>query len=224
MHAMSASGARRVLLNVDSDSETQDSTKITPPRSASMRPKLLRQALQEHTRSAYRKAILGAAEGIILRDGYRSAKIADIAKTTGVSVGTLYNYFDSKQAVLDALLEYHRSRFIAHVERPFDADEPLKQLRQLVARACEFAEQNEALFKLHAAAIDSSSSVRQLVIPSAQNQWLRWNIEKLLRMAADESRVSSDVPMPSLVWVLNGLLLSLFADWCQHPDSVSLKQ
>jgi AcrR family transcriptional regulator len=167
---------------------------------------------------------LGAAEGIILRDGYRSAKIADIAKTTGVSVGTLYNYFDSKQAVLDALLEYHRSCFIAHVEQPFDADEPLKQLRQLVARACEFAEQNEALFKLHAAAIDSSSGARQLVIPSVQDQWLRSNIEKLLRLAADESRVRSDVLMASLVWVLNGLLLSLFADWCQHPDSVSLKQ
>lgn len=189
-----------------------------------MRPKLLRQALQEHTRAAYRKAILGAAEGIILRDGYRSAKIADIAKTTGVSVGTLYNYFDSKQAVLDALLEYHRSCFIAHVEQPFDADEPLKQLRQLVARACEFAEQNEALFKLHAAAIDSSSGARQLVIPSVQDQWLRSNIEKLLRLAADESRVRSDVLMASLVWVLNGLLLSLFADWCHHPDSVSLKQ
>jgi AcrR family transcriptional regulator len=171
---------------------------------------------------------LEAAEEIILRDGYRSAKIADIAKTTGVSVGTLYNYFDSKQAVLDALLEYYSSCFVAHVEQPFDADEPLKQLRQLVARACEFAGQNEALFKLYVLAytpgIDSSSDAHQLVIPSVQDQWLRSNIEKLLRLAADESRVRSDIPMASLVWVLKGLLLSLFADWCQRPDSVSLKQ
>src|SRR5512142_3337723 len=91
----------------------------TPLRRApKTRPQVLRQALQEHTRAAYREAIRAAAERIILRDGFQPARMADIADATGVSVGTLYNYFESKEAVFNALVEHHRARFIAQVERP----------------------------------------------------------------------------------------------------------
>lgn len=50
-----------------------------------------------------RVAILQAAKKIILQDGYNAAKIAQIAAEAGVASGTVYLYFDSKEAIADAL-------------------------------------------------------------------------------------------------------------------------
>ena len=46
-----------------------------------------------------RNAILQAARKIILRDGYQAAKISSIAGEAGVAPGTVYLYFDSKEAI-----------------------------------------------------------------------------------------------------------------------------
>jgi AcrR family transcriptional regulator len=50
-----------------------------------------------------RQAIMFAAKKIIERDGYQSAKIAQIAAEAGVAAGTVYLYFDSKEAIAAAL-------------------------------------------------------------------------------------------------------------------------
>ena len=50
-----------------------------------------------------REAIMQAAKKIITRDGYQSAKIAQIASEAGVAAGTVYLYFDSKEAIAAAL-------------------------------------------------------------------------------------------------------------------------
>ena len=44
-----------------------------------------------------------AAKKIIERDGYQSAKIAQIAAEAGVAAGTVYLYFESKEAIATAL-------------------------------------------------------------------------------------------------------------------------
>jgi AcrR family transcriptional regulator len=197
-------------------------------RTPRARPQVLRQALQEHTRAAYREAILAAAEKIILRDGYQPAKMADIAESTGVSVGTLYNYFDSKEAVFNALYEHHRNRFLAHVEQPFDSDDPLEQLRQFVTRSHEFVEHNGALFNLYVrervAEIDSPIEEPGCVVPAEEQKRFGGHLENMLKMAQDANKIRNDLPLEDLVWALQSLLQSLLLDWCRRPSQVPLKQ
>lgn len=50
-----------------------------------------------------RQAIMLAAKKMIERNGYQSAKIAQIASEAGVAAGTVYLYFDSKEAIAAAL-------------------------------------------------------------------------------------------------------------------------
>src|SRR3954462_8737428 len=45
-------------------------------------------------------AIVDAATEVFGRTGFRQAQMADIAATAGVSVGTLYNYVEGKDALL----------------------------------------------------------------------------------------------------------------------------
>ena len=52
-----------------------------------------------------RTTILKAARTIFLKDGYASTKMSDIASEAGVAPGTLYLYFESKEALFKALVE-----------------------------------------------------------------------------------------------------------------------
>jgi AcrR family transcriptional regulator len=52
-----------------------------------------------------REQILEAAVKVFAEKGFRAAKMQEVANTAGISNGTVYNYFRSKDEVLLALLE-----------------------------------------------------------------------------------------------------------------------
>jgi len=52
-----------------------------------------------------RAEILEAARALFVRDGFAEASVSRIVREVGVAQGTFYYYFESKEAVLDALLE-----------------------------------------------------------------------------------------------------------------------
>jgi AcrR family transcriptional regulator len=51
------------------------------------------------------EAILAAADRVLRSDGYEAASTNRVARVAGFSVGSLYQYFDDKQAVIGALLD-----------------------------------------------------------------------------------------------------------------------
>lgn len=51
-----------------------------------------------------KEEILATTRRLVIERGYNKISIRDIAKASGIASGTFYNYFDSKQAVLSALL------------------------------------------------------------------------------------------------------------------------
>ena len=53
--------------------------------------------------SAKRDQILRGARAVFLASGFDGASMGEIARTAGVSKGTLYVYFDSKEALFEAL-------------------------------------------------------------------------------------------------------------------------
>jgi len=58
----------------------------------------------ETLRNDRRQAILDAALTVFANHGYHSASVSMIAKEAGVSKGLMYNYFESKEAVLLTLV------------------------------------------------------------------------------------------------------------------------
>ena len=55
------------------------------------------------TESAKRRQILEGARKVFLVEGFDGASMGEIAKVAGVSKGTLYVYFDSKESLFAAL-------------------------------------------------------------------------------------------------------------------------
>jgi AcrR family transcriptional regulator len=62
------------------------------------------------------RGILNAACALFAQQGYMRASIADLAEACQISRGALYHYFDSKEAILFAILDAHVRRMISDVE------------------------------------------------------------------------------------------------------------
>lgn len=61
-------------------------------------------AQYEAIRKESRQKILDAALEVFARHGYYSASVSEIAKTAGISKGLMYNYFKSKEDMLNELM------------------------------------------------------------------------------------------------------------------------
>jgi AcrR family transcriptional regulator len=74
------------------------------------------------TDPAKRRQILAGAQRVFLELGFDAASMGAIARAAGVSKGTLYVYFDSKEALFSAMIADERARLKGHLD--LDADDP----------------------------------------------------------------------------------------------------
>lgn len=86
------------------------------------------------------EAILQAASAVLVRDGHDRASTNRIAEAAGVSIGSLYQYFPSKEAVMKALVARHEARMLgvmrSHLEDVGSQDIPTV-VRTLVSALLE---------------------------------------------------------------------------------------
>lgn len=68
-----------------------------------------------------RADLLAATVRVLIEKGLAAATVADIAAAAGVSKGTFYIYFDSKQAIIDAVREQFSAELAAIFELPSSA-------------------------------------------------------------------------------------------------------
>ena len=65
-----------------------------------------KQASQDRSRSTV-DALVGATTRILVKEGYDQASTNRIAEVAGVSIGSLYQYFPSKEALVAAVIDRH---------------------------------------------------------------------------------------------------------------------
>jgi AcrR family transcriptional regulator len=88
-----------------------------PPPTA---PPALRQRIRETTA----QAILTAAEEVFASKGLHAAHMGEIASLAGVAVGTLYNHFADRDALLAGLLEDRRAELLARIDTALEEITP----------------------------------------------------------------------------------------------------
>lgn len=60
---------------------------------------------REEQKEKRRQEILAAGLDLFIRKGYGAAKVSDIAREVGMSVGLLFHYFESKEKLLESLVD-----------------------------------------------------------------------------------------------------------------------
>ena len=77
-------------------------------------------------------AILAATARVLVKDGYDRASTNRVALEAGVSVGSLYQYFPSKEALVAALIERHSMDMVRYLEDRAARTPPDAPLRAIV--------------------------------------------------------------------------------------------
>ncbi len=124
-------------------------------QSSSSEPRL---RLRERFRGATRGAILEAAASVFAADGAANARMEDIAATAGVAVGTVYNYFEDRTALVRALLDTRTKALFDALTAAVQADEPAgadqakrgfeAELERFVAPLADHFDANRALLSV----------------------------------------------------------------------------
>ncbi|HAX75319.1 MAG TPA: TetR/AcrR family transcriptional regulator [Cyanobacteria bacterium UBA11372] len=94
-------------------------------------------------RDLYRKELLGKCFDLFASKGYASITMREIAQKLGVSTGTLYHYFPSKEAMFVQLFEERYRQTIASIA---PALEKAKTLAERIEIVFDFVARNEEYF------------------------------------------------------------------------------
>jgi AcrR family transcriptional regulator len=78
--------------------------------------------------------ILAAAYDVFARAGFTAARLEDVAAQAGVSKGTVYLYFESKDALFRAMVHERTGRYIAQLQEAVADGTPRERLERFVAR------------------------------------------------------------------------------------------
>ena len=110
-----------------------------------------RPTLRDRIRETTVQAILSAAEEVFADEGFHAARMGAIAAKAGVSVGTLYNHFEDRDALLGGLLVSHRVDLIDRIDQVISEGEsrPLRErLRGIVGAFCGHCERHRKFVNL----------------------------------------------------------------------------
>ena len=124
-----------------------------------------RVTLRARFRTATREAILDAAAGLLGSDAGTHARMEDIAARAGVAVGTVYNYFEDRTALVSALLETRTRTLIDALDAPVKATGRAKRpAAGLVAGRSTFEAELEHFVSALATHFDTNRFLLRIVL------------------------------------------------------------
>lgn len=121
-------------------------------------------------------AILHAAERVLLRDGVAGLTTNKIADVAGVSIGSLYQYFPNKEAIVGALIDRYWSMMFAKIVEPMG--EPDRSIGEVLSALAEgLASAYDSLPPIH-------RHLRDLRAAAGQNSAYDRRIDDITRLVA----------------------------------------
>ena len=144
-------------------------------------------ASQERSRATV-DALIEATARILVKEGFEGASTNRIAEEAGVSVGSLYQYYPSKEALVAAVIDRHNQEMMQIVRGALSeiASQPLeKAVRRLVTVAIEVHRIDTMLHRVLAEQIPRTGRLEEV---EANNREIHALIRAYLEDHRDELR------------------------------------
>src|SRR5580658_6250527 len=153
------------------------------------------------------EAILRAALDLFVERGFHGTSVPSVAEKAGVATGTIYHYFKSKEALVNALFQTLKQRILDQVIVDFPFSAPMReQFRAAWGRMAAFAVKNPREFAFlelhhHSSYLDDASK-------ALENQIIDLAIG--LVKTAQEAQLIRPLAPALLMEFVNGAFVGVF--------------
>ncbi len=105
---------------------------------------------KERDRLVRESDFLDSAESLFAEMGFYETSMEDVAKRAEYATGTIYRYFESKEALYHALLLRKGKQYFGQTQAAFEnAEDPLSQLRALIRGKVAFFAENWDFLRIY---------------------------------------------------------------------------
>ncbi|MDJ0596802.1 MAG: TetR/AcrR family transcriptional regulator [Pleurocapsa sp. MO_226.B13] len=155
----------------------------------------------------YRKELLTKCFDLFAQRGYGSLTMRQIAKEIGVSTGTLYHYFSSKEELFIQLIEEITEQDILNANQEIDRLD-LKTIHEKVLALGEFIVKNEDYFRkqtlLFINFIQQPDLEQQQIVEAIKKSYQRYQEEMMKSLGTDNIAIANHI-----CCLIDGLILQL---------------
>ena len=165
---------------------------------------------------ARRGQILGAATRVFAEKGFRRATTREVARAAGVSEGTIYNYFEDKDALLMAILDRlnETERRAEDFEEGMDTDFP-GFFKEYLRRRMFLVWENREIFRVVISEMLVNAELRETYLGQVVAPTMKIAEENFRRRAGRGEMRQTDAPLAVRAVagaVLGVLVLGLLGD------------
>lgn len=176
---------------------------------------------RDKSKRRYREAILEAAVDVFAEKGYEAAQMGEIALRAGVAVGTLYNFFTSKENLYREMLMAHVMDIAMEFNEIFEtADDPLTKLMRYIRHKGEVLQADRKLVRVYFSEVQASELQSRATRSEEFRQIYRRMMAKLAETFQEgiDDGTFVDADAFSMGIALSSITNSFIRLWMNHPD------
>jgi len=179
---------------------------------------------REQSRRRYRDIIMEAALDVFSEKGYAEAQMGEIALRAQVAVGTLYNFFSSKENLYKEMLMGHFVDFAVAFSEIFESDDdPYSKVVRYVRFKGELCQSHPKLTRLYFSEVRAS----EMNVRATSSKEFRRTYNMMLGQLAEvfqsgiEQGIFVSADPFALAVSLASITNSFVMLWMNHPDKYS---
>jgi AcrR family transcriptional regulator len=131
----------------------------------------------ETMREASKEVLIQAALELFARHGFEQTSVRMIARQAGVSLGLLYNYFESKEALLVTIFERGMQDVLKSFQEADTGATPEAKLKRLIGSSFEILREHKAFWRVFYS-LRAQPGIAE-ILPKEMLEW-HWRIHEQL--------------------------------------------
>lgn len=166
-----------------------------------------------------REKILSVATHEFSENGFENTNINIIAKKAGVSVGSLYKYFDTKRELFLTVVQSGIAELQRTLEHVYESDEPILSKLETVIRSIQRTSRDSELIRLYGGISSQENAGMAREIAREMEGVSARVYTELIRQGQARGEIRSDIDAAMAAYMLDNIFMSLqFSYACTYYE------
>ena len=169
-------------------------------------------ATRTATQEERRRQILDAAVRAFAKKGYHACRVSDIAEEAGVAYGLVYHYFESKDAVLEAVFREMWGAMVGAINAIESlGDSPRQQLRKSCAIVLRTWRDYPDVVRVLVREVARSGEQLQREVEEIAQAFQA--LQRIVERGQEQGEFRADLSPRLAAWIIYGALEEILTGW-----------